>query len=181
MFRNVYSTNTDFLPIFKWNRYPKSLYPNAIPPSPFPLPTPCFNVALNSGVHASTRWINIENGEREKSLVITPQWSNTFGPDCRHHIRNFLNFFVASFGENHAMSSFNPYVLFQLEITFLIQPNQNKRPTSTLFCIHVEQTDERFLSSFKTAAKLAQSIWRSLWVREVTSSSPRQYQCSREN
>ena len=48
----------------------------------FPLPTPCFNVALNSGVRASTIWINIENGERGKSLVITPQWSNTFGPDC---------------------------------------------------------------------------------------------------
>ena len=45
-------------------------------------PTPCFNVALNSGVRASTIWINIENGERGKSLVITPQWSNTFGPDC---------------------------------------------------------------------------------------------------
>ena len=50
----------------------------------FPLPTPCFNVALNSGVRASTIWINIENGERGKSLVITPQWSNTFGPDCSY-------------------------------------------------------------------------------------------------
>ena len=48
----------------------------------FPLPTPCFNVALNSGVRASTIWINIENGERGKSLLLTPQWSNTFGPDC---------------------------------------------------------------------------------------------------
>ena len=48
----------------------------------FPLPTPCFNVALNSGVRAGTIWINIENGERGKSLVIMPQWSNTFGPDC---------------------------------------------------------------------------------------------------
>ena len=48
----------------------------------FPLPTTCFNVALNSGVCAITIWINIENGERGKSLVITPQWSNTFGPDC---------------------------------------------------------------------------------------------------
>ena len=48
----------------------------------FPLPTPCFNVALNGDVRASTIWINIENGERGKSLVITPQWSNTFGPDC---------------------------------------------------------------------------------------------------
>ena len=56
---------------------PQFLYPNAIP-----LPTPCFNVALNSGVRASSIWINIENGERGKSLVITLQWSNTFGPDC---------------------------------------------------------------------------------------------------
>ena len=73
----VYSTNIDFLPIFKWNRYP-----NPCIQMQFPLPTPCFNVALNSGVRASTIWINIENGERGKSLVITPQWSNTFGPDC---------------------------------------------------------------------------------------------------
>ena len=49
----------------------------------FHLPTPCFKVELNSGVRVSTMWINIENGERGKSLVITPQWSNTFGPDCR--------------------------------------------------------------------------------------------------
>ena len=28
-------------------------------------------------------WINIENGERGKSLVIMPQWSNTLGLDCR--------------------------------------------------------------------------------------------------
>ena len=56
--------------------------PNPCIQMQFPLPTPCFNVALNSGVRASTIWINIENGERGKSLVITPQWSNTFGPDC---------------------------------------------------------------------------------------------------
>ena len=57
--------------------------PNPCIQMQFPLPTPCFNVALNSRVHASTIWINIENGERGKSFVITPQWSNTFGPDCR--------------------------------------------------------------------------------------------------
>ena len=57
--------------------------PNPCIQMQFPLPTPCFNVALNSGVRASTIWINIEDGERGKSLVITPQWSNTFGPDCR--------------------------------------------------------------------------------------------------
>ena len=56
----------------------------------FPLPTPCFNVVLNSGVRASTTWINIENGERGKSLVITPQWSNTFGPDCSSIATNSL-------------------------------------------------------------------------------------------
>ena len=56
--------------------------PNPCIQMQFPLATPCFNVALNSGVRASTIWINIENGERGKSLVITPQWSNTFGPDC---------------------------------------------------------------------------------------------------
>ena len=56
--------------------------PNPCIQMQFPLPTPCFNVALNSGVRASTIWINIENGERRKSLVITPQWSNTFDPDC---------------------------------------------------------------------------------------------------
>ena len=52
--------------------------PNSCIQMHFSLPTPCFNVALNS---ASTMWINTENGERGKSLVITPQWSNTFGPD----------------------------------------------------------------------------------------------------
>ena len=57
--------------------------PNPCIQMQFPLPTPCFNVALNSGVRASTIWINIENGERGKVLVIMPQWSNTFGPDCR--------------------------------------------------------------------------------------------------
>ena len=56
--------------------------PNPCIQMQFPLPTPCFNVALNSGVRASVIWINIENGERGKSLAITPQWSNTFGPDC---------------------------------------------------------------------------------------------------
>ena len=59
--------------------------PNPCIQMQFPLPTLCFNVALNSGVRASTIWINIENGEQGKSLVITPQWSNTFGPDCRLH------------------------------------------------------------------------------------------------
>ena len=82
---------------------PQFLYPNAIP-----LPPPRFNVALNSEIRASTIWINIENGERGKSLVITPQWSNTFGPDyslllvnlptVRHsHLREALkqnNYFV---------------------------------------------------------------------------------------
>ena len=66
-----------FLPIFRWNRYPDSCIQMQ-----FSLPTPCFNVALNIGVRASTMSINIENGEPGNSLVITPQWSNTFGPDC---------------------------------------------------------------------------------------------------
>ena len=57
--------------------------PNSCIQMRFPLPTPCFNVALNSGVRTSTIWINIENGEWGKSLVIMPQWSNTFGPHCR--------------------------------------------------------------------------------------------------
>ena len=61
--------------------------PNPCIQMQFPLPTPCFNVALNSGVRASAIWINIENGERGKSLVITPQWSNTFGPDCSSHLQ----------------------------------------------------------------------------------------------
>ena len=56
--------------------------PNSCIQMQFSLPTPCFNVALNSGVRASMMWINIENGEWGKSLVITLQWSNTFGPDC---------------------------------------------------------------------------------------------------
>ena len=60
--------------------------PNPCIQMQFPLPTPCFNVAINSGVRASTIWINIENGERGKSLVTTPQWSYTFGPDCRSWI-----------------------------------------------------------------------------------------------
>ena len=60
--------------------------PNSCIQMQFPLPTPCLNVALNKGVRASTIWINIENGEWGKSLVITPQWSNTFGPDCRLHL-----------------------------------------------------------------------------------------------
>ena len=64
--------------------------PNPCIQMQFPLPTPCFNVALNSGVRASTIWINIENGERGKSLVITPQWSNTFGPDCRYQKINVI-------------------------------------------------------------------------------------------
>ena len=54
----------------------------------FSLPTPCFNVALNSKVRASTMWINIKNGDWGKSLVITPQWSNTFGPDCLSEMQN---------------------------------------------------------------------------------------------
>ena len=58
--------------------------PNSFIQMQFPLPTPCFNVALNGGVRASTISINIENGKLGKSLVIMPQWSNTFGPDCRH-------------------------------------------------------------------------------------------------
>ena len=45
----------------------------------FPLPTPCFNVALKSGVRPSPMWINIDNWEQGKPLVSTPQWSNTFG------------------------------------------------------------------------------------------------------
>ena len=65
--------------------------PNPCIQMQFPLPTPCFNVALTSGVRASTIWINIENGERGKSLVITPQWSNTFGPDCSWNIKIHRN------------------------------------------------------------------------------------------
>ena len=80
-----------------------------VTPSPciqmqFPLPTPCFNVALNSGVRASTIWINIENGERGKSSVITPQWSNTFGPDCRWTIFKLL---LPSFKALNIQSSAN--------------------------------------------------------------------------
>ena len=66
-----------FLSIVRWNHNPKLLSQNRIP-----LPTPRLNVALNSGVRASMVWINIENGERGKSLINTPGWSNTFGPDC---------------------------------------------------------------------------------------------------
>ena len=47
----------------RWNLYPP-FYQNAITPPPF------FNVELNSGVCVST-------------MVISPQWSNTFDPDCR--------------------------------------------------------------------------------------------------
>ena len=72
-----------FLPIFRWNCYPQFLYPNAIPPS-----HPLFQCCTQRGVCASTMWINIENGERGKSLVITPQWSNTFGPDCSPVVAN---------------------------------------------------------------------------------------------
>ena len=67
-----------FFADFQMDSLPQFLYRNAIL-----LPTPCFNVALNSGVRASTMWINIENGERGKSLVITAQWANTFGPGYR--------------------------------------------------------------------------------------------------
>ena len=56
--------------------------PNSCIQIQFPLNTPCFKFALNSGVRASTMWINIVNGERRQSLVITPERSNTFGPDC---------------------------------------------------------------------------------------------------
>ena len=51
----------------------------------FPLTTPCLNAALHSGVHASMVlvWINIENGEQEKSLMNMPKWSYIFDPDCR--------------------------------------------------------------------------------------------------
>ena len=45
----------------------------------FPL---TFPASMFSKVRASTVWINTENGERGKSLINTPEWSNTFGPDC---------------------------------------------------------------------------------------------------
>ena len=47
-------------------------------------PQSCPDVAHNSGVHTSMVWINIENGEQGKSLINTPEWSNTFGSDCSH-------------------------------------------------------------------------------------------------
>ena len=88
-----HSTNIDFFADFQVESLPQFLYSNAIPPS-----HPRFNVGLNSGVCASTIQINIENGERGKSLVITPQWSNTFGPDCRgklsQKLKNAINILV---------------------------------------------------------------------------------------
>ena len=41
------------------------LPPNSCIQMQFPLAFTRFNVALNSGVRASTIWINIENGEQE--------------------------------------------------------------------------------------------------------------------
>ena len=46
--------------IMRWNCYSKSMYQNVVP-----LPTPCLNVVLNSGVCASTMWINIKMGSGE--------------------------------------------------------------------------------------------------------------------
>ena len=71
------SSIRQFRALVRWNRYLKPLSQKML----FPLTTPCFNVALNSGVCASTMWINTENGERGKSLINPPEWSNTFGPD----------------------------------------------------------------------------------------------------
>ena len=57
------------------------MIPNSLSQNRIPLPTPCHNVALNSGVRATIVWINIENGEWGKSLINTPEWYNTFDPD----------------------------------------------------------------------------------------------------
>ena len=62
---SVYSTNIDFCPFSD-----RIVTPNSCIQMQFSLPTPCFNAALNRGVRASMIWINIENGERGKSLVI---------------------------------------------------------------------------------------------------------------
>ena len=48
----------------------------------FPLTTPVPVLCFIGGAHAGMVWINIENGELGKSLINTPEWSNTFGPDC---------------------------------------------------------------------------------------------------
>ena len=70
----------------KWNICPfwdGIVIPSSLSQNWIPLPTPCLNVALNNGVRACIVWINIENGEQGKSLINMPEWSNTFGPDCR--------------------------------------------------------------------------------------------------
>ena len=41
---------------------------------------------LNSGACASMIWINIANRQRGKSMINTPDWSDTFGPDCREQL-----------------------------------------------------------------------------------------------
>ena len=66
-----------FLSIVRWN------YHKHFVSVEFPLPTTCLNVAFNSGVRVSIVWINIETGERDKYLISTLKWFNTFGPDCR--------------------------------------------------------------------------------------------------
>ena len=53
------------LPIMRRNRNSKLLSQTRTP-----LPTHCLHVALNSGICAGIMLINIENGERSKSLVI---------------------------------------------------------------------------------------------------------------
>ena len=51
--------------------------PNPCIQMQFPLPTPCFNVVLNSGVRASTMWINI----RRRSYVIIGFVAPAIGPN----------------------------------------------------------------------------------------------------
>ena len=54
----------------------------------FPLPTP-FSMLHSIVESVSNLWINTENGEWGKLLIIIPTWSNTYGPDCCYYFNNF--------------------------------------------------------------------------------------------
>ena len=89
------------------------------------------NVALNSGVRANIVWNNIENRKQEKSLINTPEWSNTFGPDCLKKMRKISSNF-SSFAVNKPLTTAGTDTkLCRYDIQMLVQVyvNLNKIPT----------------------------------------------------
>ena len=117
-------------------------------------------------------WINIENGERGKSLVITPQWSNTFGPDCSLQCWHSAHWEVCissscSFNKTESMvyniceridwNFTNKKVIF-LEILQLL-PTESEKYTANCTGYHVGTECFHGTQHPVTSRRSTQSLW----------------------